>query len=284
MKCVLTVAGLGTRLLPLTKETPKEMLPIYSKSKKGKLILKPILQVIYESLYEYKINEFCFVTGRTKRAVRDHFKPDYGLVNFLKKQNKTELADTLNDFFLKVKRSHISFIYQPKPIGFGDAIFRSKKFVGNDNYFLLHAGDDIVISKNNDHLRRLENGFLKHRADIALLLEKVKDPSKYGVVSGPYLEKGILQINSMVEKPKNPPSKNAIIAIYLFKPIIFKYLMEAKKTENNPEMQLAKAFNIALERGSKMIGVFLKKDEKRIDVGTPETYSKVLSSIRNIID
>ena len=284
MKCVLTVAGLGTRLLPLTKETPKEMLPIYSKSKQGKLILKPILQVIYESLYEYKINEFCFVTGRTKRAVRDHFKPDYELVNLLKKQNKNELAYTLEDFFSKVKKSHISFIYQPKPIGFGDAIFCSKKFVAKDKYFLLHAGDDIVISKNNDHLKRLERSFWKHDADIALLLEKVKDPSKYGVVNGPYLEKKVLHIKNMVEKPKNPPSKNAVIAIYIFKPIIFKYLEEAKKIEKNPEMQLAKAFNIALEHGSKMIGVFLKKGEKRIDVGTPETYSKVLSSVRNIIN
>lgn len=284
MKCVLTVAGLGTRLLPLTKETPKEMLPIYSKSRKGDLILKPILQVIYESLYDYKIKEFCFVTGRTKRAVRDHFQIDYELMNLLKKQNKNELADTLNNFFTKVKKSHILFTYQPKPIGFGDAIFRSKKFVKNDSYFLLHAGDDIVISKNNDHLRRLEKSFRNHNADIALLLEKVKDPSKYGVVNGLYLENGVLQIKSMVEKPKNPTSKNAIIAIYIFKPIIFKYLAEAKKTENNTELQLAKAFNIALERGSKMIGVFLKKSEKRIDVGTPETYSKVLSSVRNSIN
>ncbi|TLX67046.1 MAG: hypothetical protein E6L02_03935, partial [Thaumarchaeota archaeon] len=107
MKCVLTVAGLGTRLLPLTKETPKEMLPIYSRSKKGKLVLKPVLQVIYESLYEYKIKEFCFVIGRTKRAVKDHFKPDNELLSLLKKQKKSELADTLKDFFIKVKRSRI---------------------------------------------------------------------------------------------------------------------------------------------------------------------------------
>jgi len=231
MKCVLTVAGLGTRLLPLTKETPKEMLPIYSRSKKGKLVLKPVLQVIYESLYEYKIKEFCFVIGRTKRAVKDHFKPDNELLSLLKKQKKSELADTLKDFFIKVKRSRISFVYQPKPIGFGDAIFRSKKFVVNDNYFLLHAGDDIVISKNNDHLRRLQRSFLKYDADVALLLEKVKDPSKYGVVSGPYLEKETLQIRNMVEKPKNPPSKNAIIAIYILKTIIFKYLAESKILE-----------------------------------------------------
>jgi len=88
MKCVLTVAGLGTRLLPLTKELPKEMLPIYVKSKNQDLILKPILQVIFESLYQYKIRDFCFIVGRTKRAVEDHFTPDFDLVKFLKKEKK----------------------------------------------------------------------------------------------------------------------------------------------------------------------------------------------------
>ncbi len=80
MKCVLTVAGLGTRLLPLTKVLPKEMLPIYSKTKNGDLILKPILQVIFESLYSYKIRDYCFVVGRTKRAVEEHFTPDLDII------------------------------------------------------------------------------------------------------------------------------------------------------------------------------------------------------------
>ena len=84
MKCVLTVAGLGTRLLPLTKELPKEMLPIYSKTTKGNLVLKPILQVIFESLYQYNIREYCFIVGRTKRSVEDHFTPDNDLINYFK--------------------------------------------------------------------------------------------------------------------------------------------------------------------------------------------------------
>jgi UTP--glucose-1-phosphate uridylyltransferase len=278
MKCVLTVAGLGTRLLPLTKELPKEMLPIYVRAKNGNLILKPILQVIYESLYEYKIRNFCFIIGRTKRAVKDHFTVDYDLIHLLKKDKKDSLASLLEDFFFKIKKSKITFTYQPKPIGFGDAIFRSRKFVG-DNYFLLHAGDDIVISEKNDHLKRLEQNFIKYNADIACLVEKVEDPTKYGVVKGPILEKGIMEIKEMVEKPKNPPSKNAIIAIYIFKPIIFEYLLRAKKMAH-PEKQLAEAFNIAINSGSKVIGVLLKNGERRIDVGTPETYASVLSSLR----
>ena len=278
MKCVLTVAGLGTRLLPLTKELPKEMLPIYSESPQHELILKPILQVIFESLFQYKIRDFCFVVGRTKRSVVEHFTPDMDLLEQLRKTKKRKLVKIMDEFFKKLEKSSIVFTYQPKPIGFGDAIYRGKKFVGNEN-FLLHAGDDIVISKNNDHLQRLENAFSKHNAEIACLLEEVENPTQYGVVNGKMLQKGVLEILEMQEKPKKPKSNYAIIAIYIFKPSIFKLLNKAKKNSNS-ELQLAEAFNIALKKKFKMIRVILKKNEKRIDIGTPETYSKVLVSLK----
>ena len=278
MRCVLTVGGLGTRLLPLTKETPKEMLPIYDKSLDGKLILKPILQVIFESLYQYNIKDFCFIVGRTKRSVQDHFTPDPNLIQVLKKEKKLDLVKELQEFFRKLANSNIMFVAQPKPVGFGDAIEYGKKFVGDD-YFLLHAGDDIVISKNNIHLERLESNFKKYDADLACLIEEVDDPSQYGVVTGKLLEKRVIDVKKIVEKPKHSISHYAIIAIYIFKPKIFKYLKMAKKT-SSPQNQLTEAFNIALSKGDRMIGVMLNKNEKRIDIGTPETYSKVLVSLK----
>jgi UTP--glucose-1-phosphate uridylyltransferase len=278
MKCVLTVAGLGTRLLPLTKEIPKEMLPIYEKTKDSELILKPILQVIFESLYDYNIRDFCFIVGKTKRSVEDHFTPNSDLVELLQKERKRKLAKILKTFFKKLEKSNMMFTTQPKPIGFGDAISYGEKFVGEDD-FLLHAGDDIVISNDNSHLKRLNNYFKKYNADIACLIEEVDDPSQYGVVSGPLLEKGVIEITNMVEKPKKPKSKYAIIAIYQFKPKIFKYLKKVKK-ESNQQNQLANAFNLALKNKDKMIGVILNKNEKRMDIGTPETYSKILTSMK----
>ncbi len=178
-----------------------------------------------------------------------------------------------------LEKSNILFTYQPKPIGFGDAISRGKKFVGRD-HFLLHAGDDIVISKNNNHLQRLESNFKKHDAEIAFLVEEVDNPSEYGVVNGTLLNEGVLDVNEIQEKPKKPKSKYAIIAVYMFKPIIFDYLEKAKKN-SKPEMQLAEAFNIAIKKGSKVIGVVLKNNEQRIDIGTPETYAKVLVSLKS---
>lgn len=279
MKCVLTVAGLGTRLLPLTKNLPKEMLPIYSKSKKGNLILKPILHVIFESLYDYGIKNYCFVVGKSKHIVEEHFTPDPDLLKLLKKEKKKELEENLKDYFDKLEKSNITFTFQPQPIGFGDAIERGKKFVDKDEYFLLHAGDDIVISKNNNHLNRLERFFKKYDAEIACLLEEIENPNQYGVVNGKTLEKGVIKITEIEEKPKKPKSNLAIIAIYMFNPKIFNYLLKVKKS-SKPENQLTDAFALAIKNKVNVIGIKLNKNEKRIDIGTPETYSKVLVSLK----
>jgi len=281
MKCVFTVAGLGTRLLPLTKELPKEMIPIYDVTKDNELMLKPFLQLIFEKLYEYNFRDFCFIVGRSKRAVQDHFTPDFDLVKQLRNSDKKKIALILLDFFKKLEKSNIVFIYQPKPVGFGDAILRSKKFVGENN-FLLHAGDDIVFSKNGDHLKRLEKAFKKYDADFACLIEKVSDPKHYGVVDGPFLEKGVMDIKKTIEKPTKSKLSTAIIAIYIFKPSIFKFL-EMARDPSDSEKQLARAFNIAFKKKAKIIGVMLNSKEKRIDTGTPESYAKVLLDYKKIL-
>lgn len=280
MKCVFTVAGLGTRLLPATKELPKEMLPIYDMSSSKKIILKPFLQLIYEKLYNFGITDYCFVVGRSKRAVQDHFTPDFDLIKDLKKMKKQEIAKDMNMFFKNLENSNISFVYQPKPIGFGDAIYRSKNFVGDES-FLLHAGDDIVLSKNNSHLERLKKYFLKYDADIACLIEDVKDPRKYGVIQGKALEKNVIKIDSVVEKPEKPKSNSAVIAIYMFKPSIFKYLKKVKNL-GNAEQQLARAITMSLEK-NKFIGIKLEKNEKRLDVGTPESYLSVFQNYQKLL-
>lgn len=281
MKCIFTAAGLGTRLLPLTKDLPKEMLPIYDISRKGELIFKPFLQLVYEQLYRYKIRDFCFILGNSKRLVQEHFTPDFDLTNYLKNSNKRKLAAPLEEFFKMLENSNIVFVYQPKPIGFGDAIYRSKKFVGNES-FLLHAGDDVVLSKNNNHLKRLEEKFRKHDAELACLVEEVSDPSHYGVVKGPLLEKGVIEIKKIIEKPKKTKSFTAVIAIYMFKPTIFKYLEMAQK-KGNPEKQLDIAYKIAIKKNAKVIAVKLNKNEKRIDIGNPESYTKVLLEYKKIL-
>ena len=280
MKCVFTVAGLGTRLLPATKELPKEMLPIFDKSSKNKIILKPFLQLIFEKLYSFGISDYCFVVGSSKRAVQDHFTPNFDLVKDLKAIKKKEIANDLNVFFKNLDKSNISFVNQPKPIGFGDAIYRSKKFVGNEP-FLLHAGDDIILSKNNSHLHRLEKYFQKYNAEIACLIEDVDDPRRYGVIEGKNLEKNVIKIDSVVEKPKNPKTNSAVIAIYIFKPSIFKYLNKVKNS-GSTEQQWARAITMSLKKNT-VIGVKIEKNEKRLDIGTPESYLGVLRKYKELL-
>ena len=119
----------------------------------------------------------------------------------------------------------------------------------------------------------------KYNADIACLIEEVENPSQYGVVTGNILENGVIDIKEIIEKPKKPKSKNAVIAIYIFKPKIFRYLAQVKR-KSTPQNQLSDAFELAIKKSDRMIGVVLKKNERRIDIGTPETYSKVLVSLK----
>ena len=99
-KVVIPAAGLGTRLLPITKELPKEMLPVFFKEKSGRVCLKPMSQAVFEQLYDVGFREFCFIVGRGKRAIEDHFTPDWDFVEYLR--NKAELVDELQRFYTKI--------------------------------------------------------------------------------------------------------------------------------------------------------------------------------------
>jgi len=267
-KAVITAAGMGTRLLPYTKETPKEMMPIYSKSKAGKMVLKPILQVIYESIFDFGIRDFCFVVGRGKRSIEDHF--------LISKQNDTKNDDhELEDFFKKITKSNLIYVQQSNPKGFGDAVLKSKFFVEKSN-FLLHAGDDIIISYKNSHLKRLETAFNKYDADMAFFVTHMKRPTAYGVIEGKDLEKGVIKVKNLEEKPKKPKSNMAVIATYIFRPTIFDAL-EKSRIDKKCELQLATAVQKIIKKGNS-IAVELKDNECRIDVGSPESYVDSLNT------
>lgn len=259
-KCVITAAGTGTRLLPFTKENSKEMMPIYAKNK-NQILLKPILQVIYESIFDFGINNFCFVVGRGKRNVEDHF--------LISEKNKLKNNAAMKTFFQKVGKSNINYVQQSVSRGFGDAVAKSKFFV-NNNDFLLHAGDDVILSPNNDHLQRLEKAFFEYDADVAFLVTEISDPRSYGVIQGNEIKKGIIRVDSFEEKPKKPKSKLAVIAIYIFKSSVFKTLKKTKPDKKG-EIQLADAVKSIISNGN-AIAVKLKNNEKRIDVGIPENY------------
>jgi len=269
-KVVITAAGIGTRLLPVTKETPKEMLPLFSVNKKGELCLKPVLQLIFEQLYGVGFRNFCFVVGRGKRSIEDHFNKNSTFINYLREKGKHDLAEEIDSFYRKLDSSNIVFVNQPEPLGFGDAVYRAHVFTLNEP-FLLHAGDDLILSNDNSHIRRLINIFTKMGCDVAFLVERVQDPRKYGVINGVEIEPGIYKVIDIVEKPEKPPSNIAAVAIYVFNEKIYKAI-EMVKPDRGGEIQLTDAIKNLILNGGKVYSVELLPHEKRIDVGTPESY------------
>jgi UTP--glucose-1-phosphate uridylyltransferase len=275
-KAVIPAAGLGTRLLPVTKELPKEMLPIFFKQN-SEVHLKPMLQAVFEQLYDAGFREFGFIVGRGKRAIEDHFTVDETFVEYIKNSNKARLADRLEDFYEKLRNSTIIFMNQPKPKGFGDAVYKAKVFTGSEP-FLLHAGDDLILSQNNTHLQRLAKVFSHHDADAVFFVEKVKDPRRYGVAFGDEIESDIFKVREVFEKPQKSTSNLAIVAVYIFKPIIY-HVIEKTKPDRSGEFQLTDAISTLLNEQGRVYALKLKDNEKRIDIGTPETYLKTLKRL-----
>lgn len=182
-KAVIPAAGLGTRLLSVTKEQPKEMLPVFARGKNGDLCLKPIVQLVFEELYQVGFREFCFIVGRGKRAIEDHFTPDLSYISMLDSRRKNGAAADFEAFYKMVEGSTLVWVNQPEPRGFGDAVLNAKAFVGGDD-FVVHAGDSHFLSTDADHLRRLMRASEDLRADACFLVQEVDDPRRYGVVDG----------------------------------------------------------------------------------------------------
>ena len=282
-KVVITAAGLGTRLLPMSKELPKEMLPIFVKGEKG-VILKPLLQALFEQLYVFGFRDFCFVVGRGKRSIEDHFTPDWDFVRRLNDKGKHNLTGELQKFYNMIESSKIAFINQPEPRGFGHAVLTAKLFVEGAP-FMVCAGDTYIVSKDNVFLKRMVEA-LSEDVSAVLLLQKVSNPRGYGIAVVELKEgiTGVYKVLKVVEKPELPPSDLAIMPLYIFKPEVLE-ILEGLKPGVGSEIQLTDAIQVLIERGRRVLAVALKDDEVRLDIGTPETYREALqlsySSILN---
>jgi len=277
IKAVIPVAGLGTRLLTATKVQPKEMLPVFAKEG-GELCIKPLVQLVFEQLFDFGIREFCFVVGRGKRAIEDHFTPDGDYLKRLTAKERTvaspkaTMASVLERFYRRVDEASIMWVNQPVPLGFGHAVLQAKVFAGGEP-FLVHAGDAYVYSADFGHLRRLLSSF-EDGAECTLALRKVPDPRQYGVATGKS-SRGLVAIDEIVEKPKAPKSNLAVTPVYVFRRSIFEAIEDAGPGIGG-ELQLTDGIDTLLKEGKKIVGVELRPDESWIDIGTPATYWEAL--------
>jgi UTP--glucose-1-phosphate uridylyltransferase len=273
-KVIIPAAGLGTRLFPATKEQPKEMLPIFSSTAHGDMMVKPVVQLVFEQLHDAGLREFCYVVGRGKRGIEDHFTPDAECIRMLEEMGKNGQATDLESFYRKLDTSTIMWVNQPEPKGFGNAVLLAQPFVQNESC-LVHAGDSSIISINMDYVKILLDFFERLNADAAFLVLEIDNPKQYGIVEGEEVEPGIIRVKAVVEKPDQPKTHIAIMAMYAFHPVIFKAL-EATKPGKNGEIQLTDAIQKLVDWGLKVYAIKLDKSYEHLDIGSPERYWQAL--------
>ncbi len=226
-KAVFPVAGLGTRFLPVTKASPKEMLPIVD---------KPLIQYAAEEAFAAGINELIFVTGRNKRSIEDHFDKAYELETELTAKNKTKLLDIVRSV-LPEKASCV-YIRQSEALGLGHAVLCAKQVVGDDPFAVILADD--LISGSPSTLEQMVQLYDEHQCSI-IGVQNVprEDTRSYGIVNGRAVKPGLYKMDGIVEKPSpdKAPSTLAVVGRYILTPRIFS-LLESVTPGAGGEIQL----------------------------------------------
>lgn len=277
-KVVVPAAGLGTRLLPATKEQPKEMLPIFAQGSGGDSYVKPVLQAIFEQFFEAGFRHYCFVIGRGKRAIEDHFTRHSEYLEVLRTNLRKSGARSLETFYDRLREAEIIWVNQPDPVGFGDAVLRTRAWVASheaDEGFVVSAGDTYIMSSGQSHIRRLLGAYGELHSDAIFLVKRMRDPRQYGVAEGRRLARGIHAVQQVVEKPKKPPSDLAIMPVYIFSPLIFDAL-DKIQPDAGGEIQLTNAIQLLVDRGLKVHALELEPSERRLDIGSPALYWEAL--------
>ena len=266
-KVVITAAGKGTRLLPFTKEMPKEMMPIFSNIFTKKRVVLPLLQYIYEQLYSMNFRDYCFVVGREKRSIEDHFTPDETYL----KELTGDYKKSITKFYQKLEKSHLVWINQNKPLGFGDAVKRAERYVGKED-FIVHAGDVTILSRTKHPVSRLIDTAKKNpNAKAILLCKKIRDFKRYGVPTVDKLSNNLFSVKEVIEKPDKPKSNFGILPLYYFRHDIFSSLKKIKPGRGK-EFQLTDGIQNLIKEKESVLAITLNKNENEIDVGTVESY------------
>lgn len=231
-KAVFPVAGLGTRFLPATKASPKEMLPVVD---------KPLIQYCVEEAVAAGVDTMIFVTGRTKNVIMDHFDKAYELENELAIRGKTEI--------LKMVRAmvppNVSFVFirQPEALGLGHAVLCAKSVVGDEPFAVILA-DDLITNRNGDGcMAQMVEQYSKNQCSI-LGVERVdaQETDKYGIVKTTEVSPSVGKVELIVEKPapERAPSNLGVVGRYILTPAIFEKI-ETTERGAGGEIQLTDA-------------------------------------------
>ena len=251
-KAVFPAAGLGTRFLPATKASPKEMLP---------LVDKPLIQYVVEESVASGIESILIITGRDKGAIENHFDISFELEQMLKERGKEDMFELVHAI---PELAQISYTRQKQALGLGHAIYQAKDFVGNEPFAALLA-DDIVDSEK-PALRQMVEVYEKYNAPVVATMQVAGEGiSRFGVIDADEVEPNVYKIKDMVEKPAyaDAPSDLAIIGRYIFTPDIFQAI-EQTPPGSGGEIQITDAMRILLK---KRPFYAVKLEGKRHDAG-----------------
>ena len=260
-KCLFPAAGYGTRFLPATKATPKEMLPV---------LTKPLIQYGVEEALEAGINTMAIVTGRGKRAIEDHFDISYELEHQIKGTSKEPL---LNEIRSLISQCTFSYTRQTEMKGLGHAILTGETLIGNEAFAVILA-DDLCDNNGSDPvLKQMVEIFNKYQCSVVAIEEIPNDQTdKYGIIEGHLVDNtdDTFRVTDMVEKPEpsEAPSNMAIIGRYILTPDIFDILRHTKPGKAD-EIQLTDALREQAKEGKVIAYQFRGK---RFDCGSVKGF------------
>ena len=259
-KAVFPVAGLGTRFLPVTKASPKEMLPIVD---------KPLIQYAVEEAAEAGITEMIFITGRTKRAIEDHFDKAYELEVELEARGRMQTLEELRSML--PRGMNCIYMRQSEALGLGHAVLCARPVVGPEPFAVILA-DDFIDGRPGAMAQMMEI-YSQHGSSI-LGVEDVapSETASYGIVDAADIATRLLQVNGIVEKPQpeDAPSNLAVVGRYLFTPRIFDHLENVQPGKGG-EIQLTDGI-ASLMREERVLAY--RFQGKRYDCGSKLGYMK----------
>jgi UTP--glucose-1-phosphate uridylyltransferase len=259
-KCLFPAAGYGTRFLPATKATPKEMLPV---------LTKPLIQYGVEEALEANIKTMAIITGRGKRAIEDHFDISYELEHQIKDTSKEHLLTEIRSL---ISQCTFSYTRQVEMKGLGHAILTGETLIGNEPFAVILA-DDLCTHTQDNVLKQMITIYDKYQCSIVAIEEIPKEEThKYGVIAGHLVDntEDTYRVTDMVEKPnpEDAPSNMAIIGRYILTPDIFEILKETKPGKGG-EIQITDALLEQAKQG-KVIAYQFKG--KRFDCGSVDGF------------
>ena len=254
------MAGLGTRFLPATKANAKEMMPVVD---------KPLIQYAVEEAVSAGIDCIIFITGKSKRAIEDHFDSAPELERQLERKNREDMLKLVRDVL--PKGVNCIYLRQQRPLGLGHAVLCAAPVIGDEPFAVLLADDLIDVGNGDNCLDDLIHTYQTYDANV-VAVEKVapEDVEKYGILSGTEVADGIWRVGELKEKPEpaQAPGNLAIIGRYVMKPDIFNILRHTQRDASG-EIQLTEAIAQQVEQGSVIAQIH---HGKRYDCGNKLGY------------